>query len=603
MTTGQLKVHSENILPIIKRWLYSDKDIFVRELVSNACDAIGKLKFLSQENPSLKADANFQIDIAINTEKKTLTFKDNGIGMTAEEVEKYIADVAFSGAEDFVKKYKDKGSSEEQFIGHFGLGFYSAYMVAEKVRIHTLSAQPGSQPAVWECDGSSSYELSEGDRKDSGTEITLFVSEDEKEFLEEPRLKEVLDRYCKFLPYPVFLNGKQINEKEPLWIKNASDLSDSDYQDFFSYLYPFEDKPLFWIHLNVDVPFKLKGILFFSKIKQDFVANPKNIHLYCNRVFVTDNCKDILPDFLTPLKGIIDSPDIPLNVSRSHLQVDRTVRQVSTHIGKKVADKLKSFFTTDKSKFIECWEQVEVVLKLGALQDEKFYERIKDLLIWKTTQGEWLTAEEYLTRNGEKTGEKIFYIEKGSQSQLIKLYEEKGIEVLYANPLLDKHLIHHVEQKEGKGKFKRIDSHIEEALVEKEEHPEGSALASVFKELINEETLEVKAQSLANTEVPVLVTMDEEMRRMRDMMRQSNPGEAFDAFPAKKTLIINTNNPIIKLAGSLREKDEELTKSLVKELYDLALLSQEELNKNELNAFVTRTTQLIQTLTNKIAQS
>jgi len=437
MIKKNLEIHSENILPIIKKWLYSDKDIFVRELVSNACDAIRKVKILRDQGELEAKDEDFKIEILQDKDHKTLKFIDNGVGMDAEEVQKYIAQIAFSGAEEFVNKYK---SSEEkdQFIGHFGLGFYSAYMVASKVEINTLSYKPNAEPVFWSCDGSAEYTLEKGTRTERGTEITLFIDKDSEEYLEEARLKQILSHYCSFLPYPVYLGGTLINTKEPLWIKNPADCSPKDYIDFFHYLYPMEEDPLFWVHLNVDYPFHLKGILYFPKLRRDFDIEKNTVKLYCNRVFVSDNCKDVIPNYLMALRGVIDSPDIPLNVSRSYLQMDRTVRQLSGHISKKVSDSLGILYRNERERFVQSWEDISTVIKLGILEDEKLYERVKDFLIWKTVDGEWINAQEYLDRYKEKTQDKIYYTKDETHlSTLHDMYNKQGIGILGAADPID----------------------------------------------------------------------------------------------------------------------------------------------------------------------
>src|SRR5581483_4699696 len=391
MTTGTLRIHTENILPIIKKWLYSDKDIFIRELVSNACDAIQKCRILRDHGECTTADEDFQIYIRIDKSMRTLTFSDNGIGMTAEEVEKYIAQIAFSGAEEFVGKYSTQ-NEKDQIIGHFGLGFYSSYMVAEKVEIDTLSYREGAAPARWICDGSTSYTIEKGSKETRGTQITLFIDKENDEFLEESRVRQILQQYCAFLPFPIHLNDSLINKKQPLWLKNASECTENEYLDFYRALYALEPDPIFWIHLNVDYPFNLKGILYFPKISRRFDWGQNSIKLFCNRVFVSDSCKDLIPDYLMVLRGAIDSPDIPLNVSRSTLQMDRTVRQLSQHISKKVSDRLSTLYSSDRDQFLSFWPDIEMIIKLGVLQDDKFYERSKDFLIWKNLEGAWTTA-------------------------------------------------------------------------------------------------------------------------------------------------------------------------------------------------------------------
>ncbi len=378
MTGKTLKIHTENILPIIKQWLYSDKEIFIRELISNACDALHKCKVLREHKETDIPDEELRISLSIDKKEKTLVFADTGIGMTSDEVEKYIAQIAFSGAEDFLGKYKSN-AEKDQIIGHFGLGFYSAYMVAHKVTIDTLSYLPGAESAFWSCDGSSEYFLEKGQRSTRGTEITLHVDKDNEEFLDEERLKSIIQRYCAFLPFPIYLNGTRINDKEPLWLKNASECTDADYLQFYRALYPNESDPMFWIHLSVDYPFHLKGILYFPKITRRFDWSHNSIKLFCNRVFVADNCKDLIPDYLMILRGAIDSPDIPLNVSRSSLQMDKTVRQLSQHISKKVSDRLSSLYTSERDTFIKTWPDIEMIIKLGILQDEKILRTLQIL--------------------------------------------------------------------------------------------------------------------------------------------------------------------------------------------------------------------------------
>ncbi|HSW73404.1 MAG TPA: molecular chaperone HtpG, partial [Chlamydiales bacterium] len=421
MAKGTLSIHSENILPIIKKWLYSEKDIFVRELVSNATDAITKFKLISGIEDS------FRIDITIDKPNRTLEFKDNGIGMTSEEVEKYIAQIAFSGAEEFIEKYQGK-EEKEQIIGHFGLGFYSAYMASEKVEIETLSYQENEKPVFWSCDGSSSYTIEEGTKVGRGTIIRLFIDKESDEYLEDHKIEEILRKFCAYLTYPIFLNGRHINNKDPLWIKNSSDATEKEYIEFYHDLYPLDPDPIFWVHLNVDYPFNVKGILFFPKIHKRFDFSQSNIKLFCNRVFVSDNCKEILPDYLTVLKGAIDSPDIPLNVSRSYLQMDRTVKQLGQHVSKKICDKLSSLYKMDKEKFLSHFQDIEMIVKLGILNDDKFYERAKEFLVWKKTDGSWVTIEEYLEKNKKKTKGKVYYsTDEKILSQFLSIYQQKGI--------------------------------------------------------------------------------------------------------------------------------------------------------------------------------
>lgn len=589
MTKGTLEIHSENILPIIKKWLYSDRDIFVRELVSNACDAIQKFKILSGQ------DKDFKIEVSVDKDAKTICFRDNGIGMDAEEVQKYIAQIAFSGAEDFVQKYQTD-NEKDQFIGHFGLGFYSAYMVADKVEIDTLSYKEGSRPAFWSCDGSTEYVLEEGKRESRGTEITLFINKESEEFLEEKRLKDVLKHYCSFLPYPVFFGTEQINSKEPLWMKNPSECTDQEYLDFYSYLYPFEEPPLFWMHLNVDYPFHLKGILYFPALRKDFDFAKHTVKLYCNRVFVADNCKDVIPEYLMVLRGIIDSPDIPLNVSRSYLQVDKTVRQLSTHISKKVSDSLTTLFKNDRARFENSWKDIAPIIKLGAIQDEKFYDRIKDVLIWKTTEDKYLTLQEYKDR--AKMQDVVFYAFDDKQlGHLADLYHQKQIDILEADFRLDPYLFSTLESKNSPLKFKRIDASVADHLIDKDkESAESGALADFYKDRLIEGNFTVEAKSLATVELPALVVIGEDERRMRDYMKSIDP-QGKMGLDSKRTLVLNTNNALVSALPKMEVKDPELAKELAQEVIDISLLSQREMNPETLQVFIKRTTKIIEKLT------
>lgn len=596
MGKGTLQIHSENILPIIKKWLYSDRDIFVRELVSNACDAISKVSLL-------KSDIEGRIDIKIDKAAKTLTFEDNGIGMDAAEVEEYIAQIAFSGAEDFVKKYQTE-KSVDQFIGHFGLGFYSAYMVADKVEIDTLSFKEGAKPAFWSCDGSSEYVTEEGKRQSRGTTITLFINKENEDFLEESKLKNVLKHYCSFLPYPIYLDGNLINTQPPLWIKPPSECKESDYKEFYKYLYPFEEEPLFWMHLNVDYPFHLKGILYFPRIKKDFDFAKNTVKLFCNRVFVSDNCKDVIPEYLMVLRGVIDSPDIPLNVSRSYLQVDKTVRQLSSHISKKVSDSLSTLYKSDKSRYENSWPDISPIVKLGVIQDEKFYERVKDLLIWKTLDGTWISLPEYITKNGAKTHNKVLYaFEEKKGSHLHDLYQQKGIDVLVADFRLDPVVFQTLEMKNHETSFKRIDAEIGEHLLDKENEKtvldaegktEAGRIADFYRRSVSDPLWEIDAQSLASKDLPALVVMDEHERRFRDYMHSMDPDKLASSLHKRK-LVLNTNNPLI--AQVTQVKDPELAKELAHEVIELALLSQREMEPKQLQTFIQRTSKILEKLT------
>ncbi len=613
MTKKSLEIHTENILPIIKKSLYSDKDIFVRELVSNSCDAIHKVKLLRDKGNIEVKDEEFAIDVKIDKENKTLTFIDNGIGMDADEVEKYIAQIAFSGAEDFVEKYKSEKEGD-QFIGHFGLGFYSAYMASSKVEVNTLSYRKDAKPVLWSCDGSAEYEITEGTRETRGTEITLHIDSDSEDYLEEVHLKEIMNHYCSFLPCPVHLNGTLINTQEPLWIKPASECEEKDYLEFYRYLYPMEEDPLFWIHLNVDYPFHLQGILYFPKMRRDMDINKKSVKLFCNRVFVSDDCKDVIPNYLMALRGVIDSPDIPLNVSRSYLQVDRTVRQLGTHISKKVSDNLSSLFRSDHDRYVSVWNDISTVIKLGSLEDDKFYERVKNIVIWKNVEGKWTTVEDYLERNKEKTDNKIFYTrDEKHLPEFIEMYSKKGIEVLCSTNPIDSYLMQSIEAKLSPATFERIDASIGDHLVDKEREKtildadgktEAGRMADFIRTSLEQENLEVETKSLMHDNLPAFVVMDENQRRMRDYMLAMNPEENLDALSAmgKKTFVINTNSPLMTSIYALNEKKPDLAKKLVHETYDLALLSQREMTPNAINEFVTRTNQVIEQLTTALVE-
>lgn len=607
MKQGKLEIHSENILPIIKKWLYSDKDIFARELVSNACDAIHKVKILRDQGKTTAKDEEFHIEITIDKEGKTLTFADTGIGMNADEIKEYIAQIAFSGAEAFVEQYRTH-DEKDQFIGHFGLGFYSTYMVADKVEINSLSYKEGAEATFWSCDGSPEYTMDKGNRDKRGTTITLHVSEDSEEFLDEGRIRSILHNYCHFLPIPISLNGNKINEKEPLWIKASSECSKEDYLEFYRHLYPLQPDPLFWVHLNVDYPFHLKGILYFPKLQKNFDLNKSSIQLYCNRVFVSDNCKDVIPSYLMALQGVIDSPDIPLNVSRSCLQSDRTVRQLGSHISKKVCDSLSSLYKSDRNRFIASWEDISIIVKLGAVEDDKFYNRVKDFLIWKTTDGEWITADEYTERFGDKTQNKILYTaDEKHHTDLINMYREKGIGILCAGSYIDNYVINHLEKHLTPVTFQRIDAAMDDSLIDTsreksildaEGKTEASKIADFYRKKLAIDSLEVEAKSLATDTLPAFILIDESQRRMRDYMQAMNQ-ESVDMIQ-KKTMVVNTNSPLIEAIRKLDTKDSELSQEMAEEVYELALLSQREMQPERLNTFIKRTNTILEKLTTNL---
>ncbi|HLB53213.1 MAG TPA: molecular chaperone HtpG [Chlamydiales bacterium] len=578
MRQSQLSVHSENILPIIKKWLYSERDIFVRELVSNATDALTKMRYLELDS------GPFTIDVAIDKEAKTISFIDTGIGMTEEEVEKYIAQIAFSGAQEFASKYQ---SNKEPMIGHFGLGFYSSYMVASKVEIQTLSYLPNSTPVFWSCDGSSSYSIGAGTKLTRGTAIILHLDEENLEYLEENKLRTLLNRYCKFMPFPISLNGAPMNNSEPLWQKAPSECTDNEYRECYRQLFPMDPDPLFWVHLNVDYPFHLKGILFFPKNNRRFDGEEGAIKLFCNKVFVSDNCKEILPDYLMALKGALDSSDIPLNVSRSYLQVDQNVKQLSTHIAKKVADRLSLLLKTEKDRYIDAWSEIELFLKLGILQDVKFYDRAKELLIWKNSEESWTTVEEYLERAKEK---KVFYSTLTEKTPLLQLYKEKNLEILFATTPIDTALIQFLEEKLSTS-FQRIDGACpadlldatrEKSLLDADGRSQAAKIADFIRGSLDQKDLEVEAKSLASDNLPALLIVDENQRRFRDYLVLTQGKQANSPIQPKKSFIVNTNNCLVQAIERLSSSEPQLAKELSKSLYHLSLLGQREVKPGDL---------------------
>jgi len=596
MKNKTLSVHSENILPIIKKWLYSDKDIFLRELVSNACDALGKVKILMKEGVIGADDTELKISIQIDAAAKTVTISDTGIGMTEEEVEKYIAQIAFSGASEFVSKYN---AEQDPIIGHFGLGFYSAYMVASSVEIQTLSHQSGAAPVLWSCDGSSNYTIGAGTRTTRGTDIILHIDEESVEVLEESKLRDLLNRYCRFLPFPIELNGTPIGNQTPLWQQNGAN-ADQAYLDFYRSLYPFEPDPVFWIHLSIDYPFNLKGILYFPKIHRRFDATQSAIQLFCNRVFVSDNCKDILPDYLTILRGAIDCPDIPLNVSRSSLQVDKNVRQLSTYISKKVADRLISLYQTDREKFIACWPDVEMVVKLGILQDDKFYEKVKDLVIWENSEKAFTTTAEYIERN--PTG-KVLYATQDRSGAILEAYKAQKTEFIYANSPIDVALIQFLEEKLST-KFQRIDGAMDGALfdasrektaLDENGKSEAARVADTFRQVLNHDHLEIEAKSLASDSLPGFIMLDENERRFRDYLVMTQ-GKSAPHVLSKKTLVVNTNSRLVQIIAKLQGSNPKLATDLAQHILDLSLLAQKELDPAEMPRVLARQSAVLEEL-------
>ncbi|MFA6119664.1 MAG: molecular chaperone HtpG [Parachlamydiales bacterium] len=584
----KLSINSENILPIIKKWLYSEKDIFIRELISNSSDAISKLKTIDNN----KNDS--RIDIKIDKDKKTVSILDTGLGMTMEEVEKYISQIAFSGAEEFFKKYENT-TQKDQIIGHFGLGFYSAFMVSSKVEIRTQSYLQDESSVFWQCDGSSSYTLEKIDKIKTGCEVTLYIDEENEDFLDENKIKTILLKYCSYFTYPIYLNNEHINNKDPLWLKNPNECTDKEYLDFFKDLYPFENDPIFWIHLNIDYPFNLQGILYFPKINSNFDLNKSQIKLFSNRVFVSDNTTDILPRFLTVLKGAIDSKDIPLNVSRSYLQVDKTIKQLSSHISKKISSKLSNLYKTEKEKFISYWPDIEIIIKLGILEDDAFYEKAKEFLIFENQNNSWTTIEEYLKRNENQN--KVFYSNKNKSDALLELYKNK--EVVFLNSYIDTAIISFLEHKLNT-KFSRIDSDLDSSILDpsKEKNlldAEGRSLSSKIAEFIKgslAEDVEVEAKSLTNENLSSFIMINEEERRFKDYMQFTQN----TSHSVKHKLVINTNNKLIEKIYSLQNKKPDLAKDLAQEVYDRALINNKEFKEKDLSDFISRSSKNLEKL-------
>lgn len=605
MQSGKINVQTENIFPIIKKFLYSDHEIFLRELVSNAVDACQKIKTLSAVGES-KADADkLKVEVLLDKEAKTLTIRDNGIGMTAEEVEKYITQIAFSGAEEFVNKYKDKSDAANSIIGHFGLGFYSSFMVSSQVEILTKSHVKGSTAVRWSCDGSPDYTLVEDTKKTRGTDIILHIAEDSLEFLETTRISTLLTKYCKFLPVEITFDKKVINNTQPAWTKKPVDLKDEDYTSFYKELYPFSEDPLFHIHLNVDYPFNLTGILFFPKLKRNFEVQKDKIQLYCNQVFVTDSVENIVPDFLTLLQGVIDSPDIPLNVSRSYLQSDANVKKISAHITKKVADKLEEIFKKDRTDFESKWNDINLFIKYGMLSEEKFYEKAIKFFVFKNNQGKCFTIEEYANHIKAAQTDKdnkmvhLYTSNATEQHSFIETAKERGYDVLVMDGPFDSHFINHLEMKLENTSFVRVDADTIDKLIKKEEalpsklsEAEQNTLKPIIEASLPTGKFTVQFESLSEKDQPMIITQPEFMRRMKDMSATGGGGMNFmGGFPETYNMVVNSNHPLI--SKILNEKDETQQKKLSKQSTDLALLSQGMLKGEELTKFIKRSLELI----------
>ncbi len=659
---GNITIHTENIFPIIKKSLYTDHEIFLRELISNAVDAIGKLKMVAFAGEFSGEFGEPAVHISIDKDKKTLSISDNGIGMSVDEVKKYINQVAFSSAEEFIQKYQK--NSDQQIIGHFGLGFYSSFMVASLVEIDTLSCRDGSTPVHWSCDGSPSFEISESSRTERGTLITLTLQDEEAEYLEPARIKQLVKTYCDFMPVPISLDGEVINQQKAPWKESPQNLTKEDYLEFYRYLYPFEEDPLLWVHLNTDYPFALNGILYFPKLRPDLDLTKGQAKLFCNQVFVSDRCDEVIPKFLLPLRGVIDSTDIPLNVSRSALTSDRTVRRISDYISKKVGDRLKELYHDDRVAYTKGWEDLSTFIKFGCLNDDKFKKQIEDIIIYRTTftsppaapeginegdEDTWKSAQpslpyttltEYLERNKERhvkpepvttEGEaatepayenRVFYAtDEASQVPYIQLHKGQGLEVLFLDSFIDTHFVSFLEREHSDVKFSRVDAELDRSLIQSDDTPEiidpntnktrSEQIQAIFTTALNKPKVTIRTESLkgdnAQSTPPAMVLLPEFMRRMREMsaMMQQQAVE----FPEEHVLVVNTAHPLIQNLANINKgsiiqsegtsPNQELINLVCQHIYDLALMAQKGVNADGMNAFVERSNQVLTKLTER----
>ncbi|MBE9177734.1 molecular chaperone HtpG [Oculatella sp. LEGE 06141] len=650
---GNISIHTENIFPIIKKWLYSDHEIFLRELISNAVDAIQKLSMVSRSGEYSGELGEPEIKIAIDKENKTLSISDNGIGMTADEVKKYINQVAFSSAEEFVEKYKN--STDQNIIGHFGLGFYSSFMVASRVEIDTLSYQDGANPVHWSCDGSTQFEISESTRTERGTTITLTLQDEELEYLEPYRIQQLVKTYCDFMPFPIKLDGEQINQQKAPWKESPNTLSKEDYLEFYRYFYPFQEEPLLWVHLNTDYPFVVNGILYFPKLKPDVDVTKGQIKLFCNQVFVSDNCEEVIPRFLLPLRGVIDSVDIPLNVSRSFLQNDRTVRKIADYIAKKVGDRLKELYRDDRQAYIKSWQDLGTFVKFGSMNDDKFKKQVEDILIFRTTASlgatadqpkvevqtaesdvwqeasepkqsdvvdgkSYTTLKDYLERNQARHENRVYYCtDEASQATYVELHKSQGLEVLFMDSFIDSHFISFLEREHPDVKFSRVDSDLDDTLIDKDKASDivdpktnktrGEQIKELFEKALNKPKVTIRTEALkaenADTAPPAIVLLPETLRRMREMNALLTQ-QAVE-FPEEHTLLVNTAHPLVQNLtnlnqGSIVQADgnspsSELATLICQHVYDLALMAQKGFDANGMKAFVERSNQVLTRLT------
>ena len=665
---GSLSITSENIFPVIKKWLYSDHDIFYRELISNGCDAITKLKKLELMGEYEKPEeVEYKIQVSVNPTDKTITIEDNGLGMTEEEIDKYINQIAFSGVQDFMEKYKDK-ANEDQIIGHFGLGFYSAFMVADKVEINSLSYQKDAKPVHWESEGGINFEMAEGDKKEVGTSIKLYLNEESTEFANEYRAREVIEKYCAFMPVNIFLKNETaepeyetiekdeltdkdtvvetviepakteekekedgtketvevepsrekykilkrpvaLNDTNPLWNKHPNECTDEQYKDFYRKVFRDYKEPLFWIHLNMDYPFNLKGILYFPKINMEYDSLEGTIKLYNNQVFIADNIKEVIPEFLMLLKGVIDCPDLPLNVSRSALQNDGFVKKISDYITKKVADKLSGMCKTDRENYEKYWDDIAPFIKYGYIKDEKFAEKMGDYILYKNLEGKYLTLNDCLEENKEKHENTIFYVtNEKEQSQYINMFKEEGIDAVIMPAAIDNPFISHVEQKHEGLKFLRIDTDLNASFKEEVKEDDeafkktSEELTEVFKKALNNDKLDIKVEKMKNASVASMITVSEETRRMQDMMKMySMGGMDMSAFGATgETLVLNANHPLVKYV--LENKEGENTVKICEQLYDLASLAHGQLSPERMTNFVNRSNDIMMIMAGQKAE-
>ena len=615
---GNIRISSENMMPIIKKWLYSDKDIFLREIVANAIDAITKFKKLADLGEAKADEGEYCVKVSVDKDAGTLTVEDNGIGMTEDEVEKYITQIAFSGAADFLEKYEKAGG--EGIIGHFGLGFYSAYMVSENIEIFTKSYREDAAGVHWESDGESTYTIEECDKADRGTRIVMHIAKEEKEFLEEGTIRGLLEKYCAFMPYPIYLNfagkdDKPVNDTQPLYLKAPKDCTEEEYKDFYRKTFHDYHDPLFWIHLNMDYPFRLRGILYFPKVKSKVELERGKVKLYCNQVFIADNIKEVIPEYLLLLNGVIDCPDIPLNVSRSFLQNDRQVQKISKHITKKVSDKLTGLYKTDREKFESCWNDISVFIKLGCIKDEDFYSRVKDCILFKDIDGKYSTLAEFIggekaedkaeTAEGEQAGQKeekseetpkepttVYYVsDEVGQAQYISMFRAAGLNAIVCDTLVDPHFLSYLEYKEtGKYRFLRIDADVDAALKAGESNAdEDKALVDAFKAALNNTTIAVKAEKFKSAEIPAIVNVSEMSRRFGEM--NAFYGLAGADADRDMTLVINTANPVLQAFTGL---DDEKKKFVANQVYYLAMLSYKKLSPEEMKAFTANSVSMLE---------